>query len=248
MPLKRTRALLQPLCQPLWLKVWRYLRSGRSADWEPNLSTDAPDLGSNCSAPGTPFPTRCRAVLKYTSYCNLAAGISSAGQYFLRCNSIYDPDASGVGGQPRGFDQYALLYNQYTVNKAKLTAVVCIPATGSSGQILFGATIKPDLSGTAVVDQLADQPYTVSKISNQQDSTAGRTIRMYWDRKKRFPKNDTSLSLSAATNANPAEQEFWQVWMQSAYSPLTDAPTALTIQYQIEYDVEFYELKALAPS
>lgn len=171
-----------------------------------------------------------------------------AQQYFLRCNSVYDPDFSGTGSQPRGFDQYAVLYNQYTVNKARLKAVINIPSTGATGQLMFGATIKPDTSGSPTLDQLADQPYTVSVCTNQQSPPAGRTIKMTWDRKKRFPSDQTSASLSSNVTTNPAEQEFWQIWYQNAYSPLVAGASDVTIQYMIDYDVEFYELKAIPPS
>lgn len=200
------------------------------------------------SAPGTPFPTRCRAVLRYTSYFNLSVSVSGAAQYFLRCNSVYDPDFTGVGSQPRGYDQYAALYNQYTVNKAKLKATLCIPSTGATGQLIFGATFKPDTSGLATLDQCADQPYTVSRICNQQGPTSDRTVYSTWDRKKRFPNDQTSASLSSQVTTNPAEQEYWQIWYHNAYNPLVAGASDVTVQFTIDYDVEFYELKAIPAS
>jgi len=200
------------------------------------------------SAPGTPFPTRCRAVLRYTSYFNLSCVTAGASQYFLRCNSVYDPDFSGVGTQPRGFDQYAALYNQYTVNKARLKVTICVPSTGATGQLIFGATFKPDTSGLATLDQCADQPYTVSRVCNQQGPASDRTITMLWDRKKRFPNDQTSASLSSSVTTNPAEQEYWQIWYHNAYSPLVAGTSDVTFQYSIDFDCEFYELKAIPAS
>lgn len=240
MPLKRTRSVTTTTV-PSTMVVSMAKKKRRIQAWaKPRLQL--------LSAPGTPFPTRCRATLRYTSYFNLSTVVAGASQYFLRCNSIYDPDFSGVGTQPRGFDQYAVLYNQYTVNKAKLKITICIPTTGATGQLMFGATFKPDTSGSATLDQLADQPYTISKVTNQQTSALDRTITMTWDRKKRFPQDQTSVSLSAQTNANPAEQEFWQIWYQNAYNPLVAGASDVTFQYSIDYDCEFYELKAIPAS
>ncbi len=33
----------------------------------------------------------------------------------VRLNSLYDPDLSGVGSQPVGFDQWSAFYNRYRV-------------------------------------------------------------------------------------------------------------------------------------
>lgn len=200
------------------------------------------------SAPGTPFPQRCRAVLKYTSYFNLDPAVGTTGQWLLRCNSAYDPDFSGTGGQPRGYDQYAALYNQYTVNKTTLKMFPVTPNTGATGQAIIGITMIGDSSGLAAIDQCADRPFTVWKCTNQQTSAKDNMLKMVWDRKKRFPKNDMAASLSAAVSTNPAEEEFFQFWYYSAYNPLTANPGELTMQYEMTLDIEFYELKQIPAS
>lgn len=50
-------------------------------------------------------------------YADYRAVASAAGQgsYVYRFNSCFDPDATGVGGQPDGFDQWKTLYQQYRV-------------------------------------------------------------------------------------------------------------------------------------
>lgn len=113
---------------------------------------------------------------------------------------------------------------------------------------MFGISLKPDQSGSASLDQLADQPFTTFKVANQQTSMSDRTVSMSWDRKKRFPKDQTAQTLSSAVNGSPAEQEFFQVWYNNAYAPTTIAPVDVTFQYIIDYDVEFYELKSIPPS
>lgn len=41
--------------------------------------------------------------------------VVNQGEYVYRLNSVFDPDFTGVGGQPDGFDQWKTLYNQYRV-------------------------------------------------------------------------------------------------------------------------------------
>jgi len=202
------------------------------------------------SAPGTPFPQRCRAQLKYTSYVNLDPPVGTVGLQYIRCNSVYDPDATGAGGQPRGFDQYAQLYDQYTVTNAKMKCwAVLPPGTGASnGGLMLGVSIVDDTGTSPAVDACADRPFTTYKIVNSSAAMKDQTVMSSWNRNKRFPKSETYLTLSAAITNNPAEMEFFQVWTYPAISPLGTDGSSFTLQYEIVYDVEFYELKQIPAS
>lgn len=159
MPLKRTYSTSTELVPSTHAAKKRNL-SKRRGYTRPKLQL--------LSAPGTPFPTRCRAQLKYTSYVNLDYLAGTLGTQYCRCNSIYDPDASGVGGQPRGFDQYALLYDQYTVNSSKIKAWLVIPPVGnvSNAAQMFGISIVDSTTSTPAIDNCADRPFTNYKICN----------------------------------------------------------------------------------
>lgn len=236
MPLKRTRSVTTTTMPASMAKKIR--RTVKRA---------APRL-QLLSAPGTPFPQRCKAFLKYTSYFNLDPGLGTVARYLLRCNSVFDPDYSSTGGQPRGFDQYALLYNQYTVHSSKLKMVPCLRSTGAGGQVMLGISILGDVGSTPTVDQCADRPFTTWKTVAQQAAPKDNTVYSSWNRAKRFPKEDTLASLSAAIGANPAEEEFYEFWAYSGYTPLATNPDDFTMQYEIIYEVEFYELKAIPSS
>lgn len=41
--------------------------------------------------------------------------IASTGVYVFAANGLFDPNVTGVGHQPTGFDQYMALYNEYVV-------------------------------------------------------------------------------------------------------------------------------------
>lgn len=50
--------------------------------------------------------------------------IASAGVHVFAANGLFDPNITGVGHQPTGFDQYMALYNQYIVVGSTIRAVV----------------------------------------------------------------------------------------------------------------------------
>lgn len=82
-------------------------------------------------------------TLKYAENLQLNLAATTGSQYSFNLNSIFDPDRTGVGHQPYGFDQLAALYNRYRVLKANWR-VVFSPANTS-----YQALVLP-LNGTLV--------------------------------------------------------------------------------------------------
>lgn len=55
-----------------------------------------------------------RIVLPWTWCGNLSEAAASAGvSYSLGVNNLYDPNFTGAGAQPIGYDQYSALYSRY---------------------------------------------------------------------------------------------------------------------------------------
>lgn len=65
-----------------------------------------------------PFPSVRKVRFKYTEYGNLAPTSAAVGEYQFRANSMFDPNLTGTGDQPRWFDQMctATLYNSFQVD------------------------------------------------------------------------------------------------------------------------------------
>jgi len=61
------------------------------------------------------IPPAFRATLSYTESVAITGSTGSVGTYSWRINDLYDPNLSGTGHQPLGFDQYMLLYNKFRV-------------------------------------------------------------------------------------------------------------------------------------
>lgn len=68
---------------------------------------------------GAPFPNTRRVLFKYAYFGNLTSGAGNTDSNLFRANNIYDPDQSGVGNQPRYFDQLlgSTLYQRFRVDK-----------------------------------------------------------------------------------------------------------------------------------
>lgn len=91
---------------------------------------------------GYPFGKQFYTKLRYNEAHTFGSSSTAnfASNYKMCLNSCFDPNDSGVGHQPMGFDQLMSIYEKYTVVGAKIT--VCF----------VGDTTVPSVCGLRVVD------------------------------------------------------------------------------------------------
>lgn len=67
------------------------------------------------------FPYTRKVSLKYSEYANMQPATSILSSYAFKINSLFDPNQSGVGDQPRYFDELcgSTLYKRYQVDAVK---------------------------------------------------------------------------------------------------------------------------------
>ncbi len=183
------------------------------------------------------IPDRFRTKLVYAG-----GGQITSASYFVdkiwNINSVFDPDQSGVGHQPRYFDQFALLYNRYRVLSATFDVsirqrathgITCylIPNNATTG--LTGAGIPAELrrSGVARITS-SNQPPVAFRVKFDPASVTGVSRSQYLS-DDRF---------QALTTANPSEAICLHQYVESM-----DGSTAIDCEYvmQIVYEVEFFD-------
>lgn len=192
-----------------------------------------------------PFPTRMLAKLKYAETIVLQSAIVPILPYFFSANSLYDPNRSGTGHQPYGRDTYATIYNHYTVLNSKIT-VTYSQANGVLNAYTWGVSIEDDVSTTPTYDNWMERPNAKSVLLTMNAGAQQKPISKSWNRAERFPRDDTSLSLSSAMGTSPAEEEFFMLVVQAQTSGTALGTIYMTVQ--IEYTAEFYELQDLGNS
>lgn len=102
------------------------------------------------------FPLRLRTVLPYADQFNMAGTAFSASfgtEQSFRLNSLFDPDFTGTGHQPYGFDQITPWYYRYLVDAVEINLrfsdpqgdgiyVGCFLKSFNDTNTLTGATIS----------------------------------------------------------------------------------------------------------
>jgi len=189
----------------------------------------------------TGFPDQLFVKLKYNDTVNLV-NIAGFGSYLFSMNSLFDPDATGVGQQPLLFDQYALLYNEYEVKASKINVRFLSQSQQSMKAIVYPsntATPSSDISA------LSEQPYSKSKWLNNANSAYFSNLTSYMRVVKMEGRNTNSLNFVSTVTGNPSNQKFWHIALNS---PTGADVSAVHIDVTIIYYARFFRRKFISGS
>jgi len=168
---------------------------------------------------------------------------------------MFDPNITGTGHQPLGFDQMMLLYEQCTVVNSSIEVTFNV---GAGLTVQCGVALFPDASALTDPKQLVENGlikfFPLTSGSNTFQNQHMRTkVRLNCDVAKYFGRtrsvrmmlNDDNLYTTAA--ANPVEQVYYGV---VAWQISPDASTTTTIGFDVllTYDVIYWEPRKLTES
>lgn len=190
-----------------------------------------------------PIPQRYICKMKY---CETNVSGALNGQYVYNINSVYDPDRTGIGHQPYGFDNLANLYNRYRVIKCGWRIESPLGDTDSPRSIHAIASNDPSITwGTA--SYIRENPRckyitvvpggTAKTLSGwvTMPSLTGRTTAQYM----------ADDRYQAQVTTSPAEEALLYVFVSNVNgNPLGNIP----IQVTLEYTVEFFDVKHVVQS
>ncbi len=124
----------------------------------------------------------CYKKLNYRVEVPINLTTAALDQYFLRGNSVFDPNGTGVGVQPDGFDELAARYRAYQVMGSTIRVRVVNLSGSAPAQIAVvpAAEITSLNSWTQVCIYPRSRPHKVIGLS-----TGGNNVKYF---KSRFPR------------------------------------------------------------
>lgn len=184
----------------------------------------------------TPWPTRTVTRLDYTDQFDVVCTSGVLSVYSFNSNSVYDPDQTGTGHQPLGFDQYAAQYNRYRVLRMDYDVTFGNPAVSYSS---FRCTIA-HVNGSTVPSNPAmfEVPYSRQGVV----STYGPALRLRGSFDLTIlnsdpPKYRVDDRYSALVTGNPAEV------MYAHLAIMPNATATIRVHVKFVYHVEFYDIE-----
>lgn len=194
--------------------------------------------------PNSILASQQRATLRYseTNSVSVPASTDGVGIYVFSANGLFDPNDTGVGHQPRGFDQLMALYDHYTVLSARIN--VRFLNEGNPRAYTFISVRDGNTPVLSFNDLMEGSTKVVSKkplsrVTEENQSnylTTGVTIGNFLGRANVM--SDPDCKGSAA--GNPAEQVFFHV---GASDPTTSNSGSVSFTVEIIYNVVFHEPK-----
>lgn len=168
---------------------------------------------------------------------------------FWSANNCFDPYVATGGHQPMNFDQWAALYNHYTVVASKIKVEFSTLGTGVSAGMVCGVYLVPTTSlvSTAPGD-LMEQALCKWKLKYNgatQNGSSLPVITHSMNAKKYFNVTnmlDNTSRLGATVAASPLEQAYYCVFIGSLPGDTSNIPVTNLI-VTIEYTVIFSEPK-----
>lgn len=190
------------------------------------------------------FPDSVVVDLKYGDYMMISAGTGSMNSYFFNANSCYDPNLTGTGHQPLGFDQYMAFYEAYVVEGATMELLT---STSSTTPVRVSLTASKEYASVPTgMEYVAEWPQTNIDVVTAQrpvhlNQTAS-TSEFYGVATSELPAVDALVGSSAA---NPASLWYFRIYVQADdYSSTVTANCLVRLTQR----VRFFKRKLLTPS
>jgi len=197
----------------------------------------------------TGFPIITTVNLKYAESFQLSSTYGATAAHNFRTNSPFDPNHSGGGHQPLGFDQWSGFYNHYIVLRSSMRVTFTSAAANTTG-IIVGAYLSDDTTVSGDPYTLIEQGLTHYKILNASNmNSKPTTLSIRYDTRSYYNVtnvNDNIGRLGAGVTSNPTETAIYHVF-QAGLDP-TVATATVGVLVEIVYTVQFSEPKELASS
>lgn len=187
----------------------------------------------------TVMPDRLKIKFRFTEIISMVSTGGALNYYQWRGNSLFDPDLTGAGAQPYGFDQWSSFYQYYRVLGSSITVTPIAPpaaAAGFGSSIVYGIYPHNTITNTPASGiQSLERPYR--KWTMLSGAKGYSSVKNYMTTAKIFGETKQSVmsedNYQAANTTNPTNQWQWTVFMFTGDTASNSAtiPFYVTITY-----------------
>ncbi len=187
-------------------------------------------------------PDSVRLILRYGMLTTATTTLGSLYSYQFRGNSVFDPDLTGAGAQPNYFDNWANMYNSYTVLSSRIMVEVLNRTL--TNPVSVGVFPAYNTALPASINDLVGMRYArqVSIMGTGNAVKARLTSQMSTSQMFGVPEIAVTADdlYSSVVSTNPAAA---QTWYWTICAQVESGTTALDLQFRVilEYDVKFFD-------
>lgn len=189
------------------------------------------------------------AVRKRLTYYDSGSLTSTAGvltSYVFSVNGLYDPNITGTGHQPAGFDQMMVFFDHYVVMRSKITVTYKMLST-SNVTAEIALSLNSTVTPTSDITILNETGYVVRDYLNSvgtNDSIKTLSMSCNVAKFQGIPQPRDAVELWGTAAANPTEQSYFNI---SGWD-LNGSTAQITFQVLLEFDAWFIEPRKISSS
>lgn len=186
-----------------------------------------------------PIPQRFIVKMKYAE----DVFTNASGLFTFNLNSVFDPNRTGGGHQPYGYDQFATLYNRYRV----ISCSWRVTAPSSTGTVQLGCIPTNEPIVPATFAELKENPrtkYVIQHVGGNVQLNKGRSYipSLVGRTKAQYMADDR---YQATTLTDPSELAVLNIMAANNGGVGLNGQV---LNVLLEYTVEFFDVKPLAQS
>lgn len=196
------------------------------------------------------FPKSYTSTHRYVTEVSLngsATGIGAINLY--SANGMYDPDVSGIGHQPMGFDELSSIYDHYCVIGSKIKITPYITGTSVQTKVYFAVYLQDSTITTHIDNFTNAQEQQKGKfllVGQNNGVSPQRSIYKTFNLKYFGSRGKTSNStLNGDAASNPLEQAYFAV---AAYGVQATDPLSVQALVEIDYITVWTEKRMMVGS
>jgi len=184
-----------------------------------------------------PMPMSWTTTHRYCAVVTFNPPAGTPSNWIFSANGLYDPDITGTGHQPMGFDQMMAFYNHYEVIGAKIRFTPHLGAEGSA----FNYGVKLDDSSTFAVSNIEgilEHPLNNWKSwSGPYTSLSNFDVVQTFSNKRFFGDKSGDRATWGDAASNPQDQAYFLCWIAplTALQDIGPIPCTITIEYIVKY-------------
>lgn len=192
--------------------------------------------------------------LPYCTQVTLNAAPGNYTYHTFLTNSLYDPDLTGAGHQPLGFDQYSPLYKNYYVPKSSIRVKFLPYYVADLVPCVMTVIVSKDPTPPTFTDidhfmeiskQQGWRVRTIGGFSNATGTQSYNLVSAGWNAYRGFgPRADKALQLGTPSTS-PSSVNYYHLIV---YSIQGNDPPIMNFQVEIQYTAIFQNQTMLPES
>lgn len=190
------------------------------------------------------MPIKYKTSNRYATVANLDATAVIPAVHVFRANDLYDPDFTGVGHQPRGFDELMAFYEKFTVIGGRVR--VDIPCSDVNLMLYIGLSNTSTALNRNAYEELNNFKKVI--VGGRSGTGSPRTVYFKYNPNKYLAvsKPLSESDLSGGSSASPTRQCYLHVAVASM-DDTTDAPSH-PVNVTLDYTSVYHAPKKLNQS